>query len=230
MSNGKHQGANVHIQKCPEYKDFFEQKIWSDNGFVCGIDEVGRGCLAGPVVACAIILTEKSIPSIIRDSKEISAKKRLEAYNWIMEHCWYGIGVQNHVMVDRYNIYQATMRAMRKAVSHLLVNAARHPDLILVDAMPLVTRSTQAPVIAFCKGETFSSSIAAASIVAKVVRDQLMSRLDTTITGFDMSSNKGYGTQKHRLGLSQQGPSIIHRKTFLKGINEKRTSGQQRFC
>jgi ribonuclease HII len=181
--------------------------------YICGIDEVGRGPLAGPVVAGAVILPKDCDILYLNDSKQLSSKKREELYDEIMEKAVaVGIGVVSHQRIDEINILQATYEAMRIAIGKLSVT----PDLLLNDAVTIPEVSiTQVPII---KGDAKSASIAAASIIAKVSRDRLMEQMEQVYPGYDFASNKGYGSAKHIEGLKKQGPCEIHRMSFLKNI------------
>ncbi len=179
-------------------------------GYVCGIDEVGRGPFAGPVVACAVILPANSQILYLNDSKKLSEKKREELYDVIMkEAVAVGVGMRDAGRIDEINILQATYEAMRDAINHLDIK----PDVLLNDAVTIPgVDIKQVPII---KGDAKSVSIAAASIVAKVTRDRMMVEYDKQYPGFDFASNKGYGTQKHIEALQQQGPTPIHRRSFI---------------
>lgn len=190
----------------------FEKKYYElGHRFLCGIDEVGRGPLAGPVVACAVILPRDEKILYLNDSKQLSAKKREELYDEILEKAVaFGIGMVSEQRIDEINILQATYEAMRIAIGNLSVK----PDLLLNDAVKIPKVDIkQVPII---KGDTLSASIAAASIVAKVTRDRMMVEYDAVYPGYDFASNKGYGSAKHLEGLKKQGPCDIHRKTFIK--------------
>ncbi len=202
-------------------KNAFEIDSWSKNNVVCGIDEVGRGCLAGPLVTAAVILPPYKTHPLLKDSKIMTERERLKAYGWITKHCWYGIGIVHNRIIDHHNIWRATLISMKKALIHVIVSAPMRPEAILVDAMPLELSDTSyygIPVHHFPKGERKSSSIAAASIVAKVRRDAMMQRFDPIFPGFHLASHKGYSTQKHIDALSVQKHSIIHRKNFLRNL------------
>jgi ribonuclease HII len=181
--------------------------------YICGIDEVGRGPLAGPVVAGAVILPKDCDILYLNDSKQLSSKKREELYDEIMEKAVaVGIGVVSHQRIDEINILQATYEAMRIAIGKLSVT----PDLLLNDAVTIPeVPIAQVPII---KGDAKSASIAAASIIAKVSRDRLMEQMEQVYPGYDFASNKGYGSAKHIEGLKKQGPCEIHRMSFLKNI------------
>ena len=179
-------------------------------GYLCGIDEVGRGPLAGPVVACAVILPKDHDILYLNDSKKLTAHKREELYDVIMEKAVaVGIGMASPQRIDEINILQATYEAMREAISKLKVT----PQLLLNDAVtiPQVT-IPQVPII---KGDAKSASIAAASIVAKVTRDRMMVEYDETLPGYGFASNKGYGSSEHIEALQKYGPSPIHRASFI---------------
>lgn len=186
---------------------------YSDCTYICGIDEVGRGPLAGPVVAGAVILPKEEPILYLNDSKKLSEKKREQLYDEIMEKAVaVGIGMVSPARIDEINILQATYEAMREAISKLAVK----PDLLLNDAVTIPeVEIRQIPII---KGDAKSVSIAAASIVAKVTRDRLMAEYDGVIPGYDFAKNKGYGTKAHIEALKSQGASPIHRRTFIKNF------------
>lgn len=169
----------------------YEHK-YEDLGWICGIDEVGRGPLAGPVVAGAVILPRDSKILYLNDSKQLTAKKRDELYDVIMrEAVAVGIGYASPARIDEINILQATYEAMREAISKLSVK----PDVLLNDAVKIPQVDIrQVPII---KGDAKSVSIAAASIVAKVTRDRLMEEYDKVLPGYGFASNKGYGSAEH---------------------------------
>ena len=190
----------------------YEHK-YEDLGYICGIDEVGRGPLAGPVVAGAVILPKDCKILYLNDSKQLSAKKREELYDVIMENAVaVGIGMASPQRIDEINILQATYEAMREAISKL----DPVPQILLNDAVtiPQVT-IPQVPII---KGDAKSVSIAAASIVAKVTRDRMMVEYDKTMPEYGFASNKGYGAAAHIEALKKYGPSPIHRPTFIKNF------------
>ncbi|MGN1267156.1 MAG: ribonuclease HII [Dorea sp.] len=181
--------------------------------YICGIDEVGRGPLAGPVVAGAVILPKDDPILYLNDSKKLSEKKREALYDEIMEKAVAtGIGIVSPARIDEINILQATYEAMRMAIKNLKVR----PDLLLNDAVTIP--EVDIPQIPIIKGDAKSISIAAASIIAKVTRDRLMVEYDKVLPGYDFASNKGYGTKAHIAGLKEQGPSPIHRATFIKNF------------
>ncbi|RHP11091.1 ribonuclease HII [Dorea sp. AF36-15AT] len=186
------------------------EKEYSDHQAICGIDEVGRGPFAGPVVAGAVILPKDHPILYLNDSKKLSEKKREELYEVILEEAVAtGIGMASPARIDEINILQATYEAMRMAISNLSVQ----PDLLLNDAVTIPEiEIMQIPII---KGDAKSVSIAAASILAKVTRDRLMVEYEKVFPGYDFASNKGYGTKAHIEGLKKLGPTPIHRMSFI---------------
>ncbi|MCU6701104.1 ribonuclease HII [Dorea ammoniilytica] len=186
------------------------EKEYSDHQAICGIDEVGRGPFAGPVVAGAVILPKDHPILYLNDSKKLSEKKREELYEVILkEAVATGIGMASPARIDEINILQATYEAMRMAISNLSVQ----PDLLLNDAVTIPEiEIMQIPII---KGDAKSVSIAAASILAKVTRDRLMVEYEKVFPGYDFASNKGYGTKAHIEGLKKFGPTPIHRMSFI---------------
>ena len=186
------------------------EKEYRDHQAICGIDEVGRGPFAGPVVAGAVILPKDHPILYLNDSKKLSEKKREELYEVILkEAVATGIGMASPARIDEINILQATYEAMRMAISNLSVQ----PDLLLNDAVTIPEiEIMQIPII---KGDAKSVSIAAASILAKVTRDRLMVEYEKVFPGYDFASNKGYGTKAHIEGLKKLGPTPIHRMSFI---------------
>jgi ribonuclease HII len=187
----------------------FEQGIVT----ICGVDEAGRGPLAGPVCAAAVILPPNlEIPGLT-DSKKLSDKRRRELYPVIMEQAIaYGIGLASHEEIDEINILQATFLAMERAIAQLKVR----PDLALIDGNR--QKDFGFPVETVVKGDSLSASIAAASILAKVTRDDLMVSMAQQYPGYGFEVHKGYGTKAHYEALQKLGPSPIHRMTFLKKL------------
>lgn len=189
------------------------EREYASKGYVCGIDEVGRGPLAGPVVAGAVILPADCEILYLNDSKQLSAKKREMLYDEIMEKAVaVGIGMASPGRIDEINILQATYEAMRQAIEKLAVT----PDILLNDAVtiPQVT-IPQVPII---KGDAKSVSIAAASVIAKVTRDRLMEKYDKVLPGYGFADNKGYGAAVHIAALKELGPTPIHRRSFIKNF------------
>lgn len=189
------------------------EKEYESHGWVCGIDEVGRGPLCGPVVASAVILPKDCQILYLNDSKNLSEKKREELYDVIMEQAIaIGVGMASPQQIDEINILQATYAAMRQAIAELKVK----PAVLLNDAVTIP--GVDIPQIPIIKGDAKSVSIAAASIIAKVTRDRMMVEYDRIYPGYDLASNKGYGTKVHMDALRNIGPCEIHRRTFIKNI------------
>lgn len=191
------------------------EKEYSDHAFICGIDEVGRGPLAGPVVAGAVILPKDCDILYINDSKQLSEAKREALYDEIMEKAIAAeVGLVSPERIDEINILQATYEAMRQAISKL----DPAPDLLLNDAVTIPEVAIQqVPII---KGDAKSISIGAASIIAKVTRDRMMVEYDHIFPGYGFASNKGYGSKEHIEALKKFGPTPIHRRTFIKNFME----------
>ena len=181
------------------------------NGYkqIAGIDEAGRGALAGPVIAAAVILPINCGIKGLRDSKQLSPKQRASLFNEIHDVAVsIGVGSVNHRLIDRLNVLQATLLAMREAVEKLTPS----PDYLLVDGLNLPDAGIAGEAIP--KGDSKSYSIAAASIVAKITRDRRMVELDRTYPNYGFSQHKGYPTSQHRQAISEFGASDIHRRTF----------------
>lgn len=180
---------------------------------IAGIDEVGRGPLAGPVVAAAVILPEDVFISGLNDSKKLSSNQRDLLFDEIKEKAVaYGIGIVDHRGIDEINILRATKKAMAIAVDELSVK----PDLLLIDALRL--EEVNIPQMSYEKGDANSISIAAASIVAKVTRDRLIESMDEIYPEYGFAKNKGYGTPEHIDALRKYGPCPIHRATFIRNF------------
>ena len=211
----KYQKKEISLQKererLAEMRRYEEQ--YKDCRFICGIDEAGRGPLAGPVVAGAVILPADCEILYLNDSKKLSAAKREQLYDEIMEKAVaVGIGMAGPARIDEINILQATYEAMRTAVSEL----GARPDILLNDAVtiPEIT-IPQVPII---KGDAKSVSIAAASIIAKVTRDRLMIQYEEVLPGYGFAKHKGYGSKEHIEAIRKLGPTPIHRRTFIKNF------------
>ncbi|HEP1792325.1 TPA: ribonuclease HII [Streptococcus suis] len=188
---------------------FYEKDLY-DNGveFIAGIDEVGRGPLAGPVVAAAVILPKGCKIRYLNDSKKIPKSKHEAIYQEVMARALaVGVGIKDAAVIDQVNIYEATKLAMLEALGKL----GQKPDYLLIDAMKLDTPIPQTSII---KGDANSLSIAAASIVAKVTRDKMMADYDKEFAGYGFAKNAGYGTAEHLESLNKLGITTIHRKTF----------------
>ena len=189
--------------------------------YIAGVDEVGRGPLAGPVVAACVILPEDFDVLGVDDSKKLSEKKREQLYDAILsEALAYGIGMQDNANIDEINILEATKEAMRCAILEaeraLRAKTGCGIDHILIDALTL--REVAIPQTGIIKGDSASLSIAAASILAKVTRDRMMVEYDSIYPGYAFAKNKGYGTKAHNEGLQAQGMTPIHRRSFLKNF------------
>lgn len=193
------------LQKMSAY-----EKKYEDYTYICGIDEVGRGPLAGPVVAGAVILPKDCKILYLNDSKQLSENKREELYDEILDKAIAAeVGIVSHTRIDEINILNATYEAMQEAIHKLKVK----PDILLNDAVTIPSISIeQVPII---KGDAKSISIAAASIVAKVTRDRMMTELDKTYPGYGFANNKGYGSATHIEALKKIGPCQIHRRSFI---------------
>lgn len=193
-----------------EKMQVFEQKYGERYAVICGVDEAGRGPLAGPVVAGACILPGDARILYLNDSKKLSAKKRELLYDEICEKAvaW-GVGIVSPQRIDEINILQATYEAMQQAVASLKTK----PELLLVDAVtiPAVTQKQ----VGIVKGDARSVSIAAASILAKVTRDRIMVELDALYPEYGFAQNKGYGSAEHIAALQEHGPCPVHRETFI---------------
>lgn len=198
----------LRTEKMKEY-----ERKYASFSYICGIDEVGRGPLAGPVVAGAVILPRDCRILYLNDSKQLSEKKREELYEVIMENAVStGLGFVSPERIDEINILQATYEAMRQAIGKL----EKEPDLLLNDAVTIPgVEIRQVPII---KGDAKSVSIAAASIIAKVTRDRLMVQYDEIYPEYGFASNKGYGAAAHIEALKKYGPTPIHRRSFLKNL------------
>jgi len=185
-----------------------EEDFGWPNKLIAGVDEAGRGPWAGPVVSAAVVLNKKNIPIDLNDSKKISEKKRQSLYSSIYNSHFVGVGISSIEEIDNLNILQATFLSMKRALNNLDCSV----DAILVDGNidPGFDYKTECIV----KGDSISFSIAAASIVAKVTRDNLMSKIHREFPNYNWKRNKGYGTREHRNALDMYGPCKYHRKSF----------------
>ena len=216
------------IRKLAEMKAHEDELRTKGYKCIAGIDEVGRGPLAGPVYAACVVLPEDWDVPGINDSKKLSAKRREELSEIIKERAVaYGIGIAEAAEIDEINILEATKNAMKRAIDDcneiLTEKDEAVVDMLLIDAVKL---DAGIPCESIIKGDEKSLSIAAASIVAKVARDNFMIEMEETYPGYDFASNKGYGTAKHYEGLRTIGYTPIHRRSFLKKFEEEQTTGR----
>ncbi len=203
----------------PQEDNFFLERSLQQQGYsvVAGLDEVGRGPLAGPVVAAAVVLPSACQHSRFIDSKKLSPKKRLELFEYLQQiPARIGIGIVYHTRIDSINILQASLLAMKRGVEEL-VRQKHEPDFLLVDGkFPVPLATAQQPLI---KGEGRSASIAAASIIAKVTRDRIMARLHAEYPLYNFIKNQGYPTREHRNAIKKHGICPHHRLSF-KGVKD----------
>lgn len=197
----------------------YENNLYNEGvTLIAGVDEVGRGPLIGPVVACACILPVDFYHKDIKDSKKLSEKKREEMYKIIKENAIsIGLGIVSEKVIDEVNIYEATKIAMKEAIKNLNIT----PEHVLIDAMKL---ELNIPSTSIIKGDDKSESIAAASIIAKVTRDHMLDEMDKEYPMYDLKNNKGYGTKKHLEALQTYGPCKYHRVSYSpvrNALNEK---------
>lgn len=213
MNDEKYQKEILRVAKLNHYENQFYSQ---GTKFIAGVDEVGRGPLAGPVYACAVILPKDLFIARINDSKKVSAKTRelldTQIKNAAID---FAIGIVDEKVIDEINIYNATCLAMKKAVENLRVK----PDYVLADAMKIP--NINIPQLSIIKGDTLSISIAAASIIAKVARDKFMIDLNKKYPVYNFDKNKGYGTKYHIQAIKNYGICDLHRKSFLKNILSK---------
>lgn len=209
----KRQEEKLNAEKARMENMYIYERKYYDFQYICGIDEVGRGPLAGPVVAGAVILPRDCDILYLNDSKQLSEKMREALYDQIMEKAIAtGIGIVSPARIDEINILQATYEAMRMAISNLKIK----PDLLLNDAVTIPeVNIRQVPII---KGDAKSASIAAASIIAKVTRDRLMVQYEEVLPGYGFASNKGYGSSAHIRAIQEMGATPIHRQSFIKNF------------
>ncbi|PKL82146.1 MAG: ribonuclease HII [Ignavibacteriae bacterium HGW-Ignavibacteriae-3] len=198
-------------------KKFDNKFLIRKTGLIAGCDEAGRGPLAGPVVAAAVIFDKETFHKDINDSKQISEKKREELYKWILDNCLsHGIGIISHGEIDEINILQASLKAMKFAVEQL----EPAPNLVLIDGNKSFISDIKTMTV--IKGDSKSFSIASASIIAKVTRDRIMTEAHEKFPQYLWEQNKGYPTLAHRNAVKIFGASSFHRKTFLKNIFDEK--------
>ena len=196
----------------------FDKQFLSESvRVICGVDEAGRGPLAGPVVAGACVLPEDFYEEMLDDSKKLTEKKRDRLYDIIKEKAlFWGVGIATPEEIDEINILNASLLAMRRAIEASGVT----PDHVLVDGNQ--TRGFLQPATAIVGGDAKSPSIAAASILAKVTRDRMMTELDSVYPGYGLAGHKGYPTKSHKLAVYMNGPSPCHRRSFLSFLERDR--------
>ena len=213
IKKAKKRLSDLEKEKERMYEMFSYERKYGEYQNICGVDEVGCGPRAGPVVSAAVILPKNCDILYLNDSKKLSENKREEIFDEIMEKAVsVGIGFATPERIDEINIRQADFEAMRMALSKLSVE----PDFIMVDGYPI--GGIDRKQISIVKGDAKSASIAAASIIAKVTRDRLMTDYDTVFPGYGFASNKGYGSAEHIQAIKELGPTPIHRKSFIKNF------------
>lgn len=201
-------------QRLIELKKIEKEIYDSGAEYICGIDEAGRGPLAGPVVIAAAIMPKDSMIEGVNDSKKVSEKKREKLYDLItQEAIAWNVGIADQNEIDEINILNATKLALTRAIEGLKIK----PDLILVDALTNIN-TLGIPYKSIIKGDAKEYSIAAASILAKVTRDRMMREYDEIYPQYGFSGHKGYGTAKHIAAIKEYGPCILHRKSFIKNF------------
>lgn len=216
----KKEEKEIYLKNRLEEMKTFERQLKEEGyRFIAGVDEVGRGPLAGPVVAAAVVLPEDFAVLGVDDSKKVSEKKREKLYQEILDNAiCYGIGQKDNFVIDEVNILEATKLAMAEAIENaekmLMEKMGEKIGFVLFDAMKI--DAVDKPQMSLIKGDAKSVSIAAASIVAKVTRDRQMVSYNEVYPGYGFDSNKGYGTKAHYEGLRERGITEIHRKSFEK--------------
>ena len=223
---------NIKTEKKNPVLFTLEQEFWLKNKLICGIDEVGRGCLAGPIVTAAVIINPYAMHEKLKDSKLMTTLQLEIIYNWIILNSKYSVGISHHRIIDKENIYKATQITMKKSLYHLLQSTDKLPDMIAIDAMPLTLHQTPYENIhieSWTQGESKSASIAAASIIAKVTRDRIMQKMNDSFPSYGFDKHKGYGTPAHIKVLKEGKACVVHRKTFIKNFkgSDNETTGQQ---
>lgn len=202
-----------------------EDKYSNNYGLIAGVDEVGRGCLAGPVVACAVILTSKQVPNGLNDSKTLSPVARKGIYDDLLAlKPVYSLAYVGVKRIEEVNILNATMEAMREAVSNL----SKRPDFLLIDGNRYIYDDI--PYKTVIKGDARSYSIAAASVIAKVERDKYMTELGAIHPQYGFARNKGYGTKEHIAAIHKYGALPVHRDRFLRKITARKASSYELFA
>lgn len=204
--------------KYSEYNDQIKKEIYENYQYIAGIDEVGRGPLAGPVVTCAVIMKKDSHIEGVTDSKKLSRKKMLDLKEKILDEALaVSYGFANSKKIDEINIRQATLAAMKDALEGLAIK----PDIVLIDAERIDTDIKQLNIV---KGDLNEYAISCASILAKVKRDDIMIKFSKIYPGYGFETNFGYGTKAHYAGLDKYGETPIHRQSFLRKYHERQLS------
>lgn len=207
-----------------------EEFYWKKNKIICGVDEAGRGCMAGPVVVASAILKPNTNHEFLIDSKKLSHKQLDFMYNWLLDKGIFCISIASPRIIDQHNIYKTTAKHMRSALLHILEQAQQRPDLIAIDAMPLKLDNTpysDIEIISMTQGESKSKSIAAASIIAKVTRDKIMTRMENSFPGYGLAQHKGYCTKLHQNSTLSLKPTIMHRISYLNWLTGDDSHEQQ---
>ncbi|WP_276881780.1 ribonuclease HII [Anaerococcus tetradius] len=200
------------------YNDDIKRKVHENYELIAGIDEVGRGPLAGPVVTCALIMKKDSKIEGVTDSKKLTRKKMLVLKDKILADCLtYAYGYANSLLIDKLNIKNATHKAMEDALNNLKIR----PEIVLIDAERI---NTDIPQMNIVKGDLNEYVISCASILAKIRRDDIMINFSKIYKGYGFETNMGYGTKKHYEGLEKYGETPIHRQTFLRKFHERQMS------
>ena len=214
--------------------DAYEQAAWQQGTLVCGIDEAGRGCFAGPVVVAAAVLKPGCVHPLLKDSKVLSEQQRNQAFAWIRDHALFVVCVGTVEEIEAYNILQTTKNKMQQAFINLMEQEKFLPQavsMLLIDAVPLIIPAAylteRLKIESFPFGESRSISIAAASIVAKVTRDKMLAELARSFPAYGLHDHKGYGTAQHCQALTLMGSSIVHRPSFLKKFHTAAQAGVQ---
>ncbi|HEV2916553.1 MAG TPA: ribonuclease HII [Candidatus Babeliales bacterium] len=203
-------------------KNHYESLYWGQGQLVCGLDEAGRGPLAGPLVTAAVIVPLGTKYYLLKDSKCMTPEERERAFKWISDNAFYAVGIVPVPVIDIINIWYATLLGMRRAVMQLMSTYSARPAAFLVDAMPLSMKGTSyadIPVHAFVYGERLSCSVAAASIVAKVIRDRIMEKTHPLFPLYNFDKHKGYATPTHRGYIQIYNRSLAHRITYMPSLN-----------
>ncbi len=212
---------------------YFEKNAWCNEQLVCGIDEVGRGCLAGPVVVAAVVLP-LHCSQYFTDSKKTTLARRHNDFEWIMRYAHVVLAYADHSIIDQKNIYRTTQDLMHRAFTMLMAQqnlTSISLRYLISDAMPLHPHrsliSKNLEIYHFNHGESISTTIAAASIVAKVTRDRIMSNMTSLFPSFSFDKHKGYGTKDHSSQIQSYGLTIIHRRSFITQARKENHDEQQ---